>query len=218
MFDTLLGFQIDFLQIPNLKSLCTCSPSAKTNPKFFRSDFAITILRVDRIPLRSNIVILLGNLGGNRYFMITFLSLTSYPTKKAYGVTTKYTMEALEESGITTEIISADNLRAKKILGQFTASLISSVRLLFHPGFSLIGKYAFSVNRFLYNFYLTIELEKSGNYRFWTRDIRLAGFLQDHFSNSRVVLEIHQYPNDSEKEILKWLRDRSWSALSAKQF
>ncbi len=140
--------------------------------------------------------------------MVTFLSLPSYPTKKAYGVTTKYTMSALQESGIPTEILSTNNLMPKKFWGRVASFLICSSKQLFRPSFSFIGKYAFVINRVLFCLYLSIEFKKSKSYRFWTRDIRLAFFLQRYFANCRVVLEIHQFPNLSELRYLQRLGGR----------
>jgi glycosyltransferase involved in cell wall biosynthesis len=60
----------------------------------------------------------------------------------------------------------------------------------------------------MFNFYLKVELEKSKSYKFWVRDIRLASFLEKHFVNCRVVLEIHQYPSVYELSYLRQLGDR----------
>lgn len=140
--------------------------------------------------------------------MVTFLSLAAYPTRKAYGVTIKFTMSALEEIGIRTSLISINNLNPKRFLGRFVSCLISFFRLFFRLDFSPLGKYAFSINRLLFDLYLFLELKNSDLYTFWIRDIRLAGFLQKHFENCLIVLEVHQFPNVSEVRILQQLGNR----------
>lgn len=140
--------------------------------------------------------------------MITFLSLAAYPTRKAYGITTKYTMSALEALGYPISIIASNTLVPTKILSRVATFLIFAFRLLFQPAFSPISKYAFTLTRIMFKLYLKVELKKLEYYRFWTRDIRLACFLEKHFSNSRIILEIHQFPNARELFYLRQLGER----------
>lgn len=140
--------------------------------------------------------------------MIIFLSLAAYPTRKAYGITTKYTMGALEALGYSTKMIASNSLVPTKTLSRISTFLILAFRLLFQHSFSPISKYAFAMTRIMFKQYLKVELKNFECYSFWTRDIRLACFLEKHFSNSRVILEIHQFPNARELPYLRQLGER----------
>jgi hypothetical protein len=117
-------------------------------------------------------------------------------------------MGALEALGFPTTIIASNSLVPKKFLSRVATFLIFAFRLLFQPAFSPVGKYAFTMTRIMFNLYLRVELKKLECYRFWTRDIRLARFLEKYFSNSRIILEIHQFPNARELPYLRQLGER----------
>lgn len=139
--------------------------------------------------------------------MITFLSLSPYPTTKAYGVTLKNTCEAALELGFNTRIVAPNNLQPSSFEGRFLNWILKNLRHAYRERWVIRGRIAFYLHRILFQLYLQRELVHSTGDILWLRDVRLAHFFSKKYKIS-VVLEIHQIPNRRELHILKNLPDR----------
>lgn len=140
--------------------------------------------------------------------MITFLSLSPYPTTKAYGVTLKNTYEAALEFGFNARIVAPNNLQPSSHEGRFLNWILKNLRHAYREGWIIRGRIAFNLHRTLFLLYLQREILHSTGDILWVRDVRLAYLLS---KNSKIflVLEIHQLPNRQEMYFLKRLSNRA---------
>lgn len=124
---------------------------------------------------------------------VLFPILARYPTEKAYGVTTKYTAEAIQNLGFDTFILTPKPglHQYSKVptvaLGNFLYHLVMNDRI------SMLKNLRFSA--FQVYFYLTILVK----YRFqgnvyWTRDL-LISFLLSLQKSNVVICEVHRTPS-----------------------
>jgi hypothetical protein len=139
--------------------------------------------------------------------MITFLSLSPYPTTKAYGVTLKNTYEAALEFGFNARIVAPNNLQPSSYEGRLLNWILKNLRHAYRERWIIRGRIAFHLHRILFQIYLQRKLLHSAGDILWVRDVRLAYFLSKN-SEISVVLEIHQLPNRRELFFLRKLPNR----------
>jgi glycosyltransferase involved in cell wall biosynthesis len=126
---------------------------------------------------------------------ITFILNVRFPTEKAYGVTTEFTLRAIEETKTCLVTVITPNL--DKNLNSNLRVL--EVRLPFadlynyaNKSWPSLGPYFFTFWKMFYPFKLLIQISKSNNL-IWSRDIftslvfSLAGF--------NTLCEIHRTPS-----------------------
>lgn len=124
--------------------------------------------------------------------MIYFLSLTHFPTKKAYGVTISGTHLAAVASGFKSEVIAPNSLEGTNLGSKSLLACMRVLRFLYRGVPAAISKLAFAVHRVLFCVVVKIVLTPKSLDVFWIRDLSLAEFLSRHFPNNRVILEVHQ--------------------------
>lgn len=124
--------------------------------------------------------------------MIYFLSLTQFPTNKAYGVTLLGTYKAALASGYQAEILSPNSLQAKNLTERLLLSMMKSLRKAYGGIPLIFTKIAFAIHKRIFFEFIKRQLSTSTQYIFWIRDLTLAHFLSIHFPQSKIVLELHQ--------------------------
>jgi len=124
--------------------------------------------------------------------MIYFLSLTHFPTKKAYGVTISGTHLAAVASGFKAEVIAPNSLEGSNLRSKSLLICMRALRFLYRGVPALISKLAFAAHRVLFCLVIKTQLAPNPLDVFWIRDLSLAEFLSRHFPNNRVILEVHQ--------------------------
>jgi hypothetical protein len=129
--------------------------------------------------------------------MINFISLTEYPTRKAYGVTLSGTYLAAIESGFEAQIIVPNIFAEGTLLRKGVLNCMQQLRKLYGGVPSLISKIAFVIHQQFFSIFLKIELDCNTSDIFWVRDLKLAQFLSKNFPNSKILIEIHQLQSNS---------------------
>lgn len=124
--------------------------------------------------------------------MIYFLSLTHFPTKKAYGVTISGTHLAALASGFKAEVIAPNSLEGNNLGSKSLLVCMRVLRVLYRGVPAAISKLAFALHRVLFCFVIKTVLAPNSFDVFWIRDLSLAEFLSRHFPDNRVILEVHQ--------------------------
>jgi len=135
---------------------------------------------------------------------VTYFSVVRYPTEKAYGVTIFYTMQALEEIGHQTLIISPENLdnfgkqsRIRRGLNHFFKKLVRN-----SYDRKANSKWRFTKRRLV----IAILSRYAIPYKteiLWLRDpiVGLLNYRKPYYR--KVVIEVHQPLKIFEKVILK---------------
>lgn len=129
--------------------------------------------------------------------MINFISLTEYPTRKAYGVTLSGTYLAAIESGFEAQIIAPNIVAEGTLLRKGVLNCMQQIRKLYGGVPTFISKIAFVMHQHLFSNLLKIDFDFDTSDIFWVRDLKLAQFLSKNFPNSRIVIEIHQLQSNS---------------------
>ncbi len=129
--------------------------------------------------------------------MINFISLTEYPTRKAYGVTLSGTYLAAIESGFEAQILAPNIVTERMLLRNGVLNCMRQIRKLYGGVPTLISKIAFVTHQQLFSNLLKVEFDCNTSDIFWVRDLKLAQFLSKNFPNSRIVIEIHQLQSNS---------------------
>jgi glycosyltransferase involved in cell wall biosynthesis len=137
--------------------------------------------------------------------MIFFLSLTEYPTKKAYGVTLSGTYVAAIKSGFDAKIIAPNSYQASRRGARLVLTCMRTLRKLYGGVPTIISKVAFAAHRIFFFQFIKLEFDQDLSDAFWIRDLDLARFLSRHFPFCRVVLEIHQLQSDRALRQLRYL-------------
>jgi hypothetical protein len=140
--------------------------------------------------------------------MIYFLSLTQFPTRKAYGVTLAGTYRAVIESEFEAQIVAPNSLHSQRFWTKLLLNLMRMLRRFYSGVPVLLSKVAFAVHRILFCQVIKAELSRNSLDVFWIRDLSLAQFLNHHFPDNRVILEIHQLQSDKNMRKLEELSDR----------
>ena len=136
--------------------------------------------------------------------MITFLSLSPFPTTKAYGVTLKYTHDAVVDLGMNAQIISVNKLNCRNYRLRFLNWVMEQLRHTYREKWALIGKIGFYLHRKLFQIYILSEVKIKSDDVLWLRDIRLTRSISYKIITP-IVLEVHQIPSRKEVEILNSL-------------
>lgn len=138
--------------------------------------------------------------------IVLFPVLSRYPTEKAFGITTRFTAEAVQSLGYETYILAPK--RGFKLESTVSTIMIGERfhNKLLNNKIKILVNLRFSI--FQIHFYFSI-LKKYGvkNKIFWTRDIFLAFLLSLQKSNS-VVCEIHRTPSAMNRSILYFLKNK----------
>ena len=139
--------------------------------------------------------------------IVVYFSNVRYPTEKAYGVTIFYTMQALEELGHKSMIISPSNFN------EFGRSQISRLILkyfwnktsLINSKSRLIDKQLFIIKRIILALYSRYLIPSTTD-TLWIRD-PLIGLLNYKKSNiKKVVVEVHLKPHSIDLLLLKLMQ------------
>jgi glycosyltransferase involved in cell wall biosynthesis len=138
---------------------------------------------------------------------ITFFLSVRFPTEKAYGVTTSYTVSALEKTGkyhavIVTPIIDQSiktNLKVERLNTPFNFDLTRNKFNFKHNSMNQLFLY---LKKLIYYSKVALTLEKKNN-TIWCRDISAA--LVFCSLGHRVLCELHRTPNKVDTFILKVL-------------
>lgn len=130
--------------------------------------------------------------------MINFLSLTEYPTRKAYGVTLSGTCTAACEAGFQTRIISPNYSPVTRFGSSRVLKCMRYLRKLYGGVPAVISKVAFAAHRTLFYQFIRHEFDFDKTDIFWVRDAKLAKFLSKEYPECRIVLEIHQIQSRTE--------------------
>ena len=128
---------------------------------------------------------------------ITFFLSVRFPTEKAYGVTTSYTISALEKTGkynvvvVTPNIDKSieTNIKVKNLNTPFNYDLTRN-KFNFSP--NSINQFFLYLKKAIYYFKVGFTLEKKNN-TIWCRDISAAYIFC--IIGHRVLCELHRMPN-----------------------
>ena len=135
-----------------------------------------------------------------------FILLSRYPTKKAYGVTTRYSAKALKDLNYQTKIVTPFSYKPEnsevdiEIIGNRVA------RFLLKWNFNTCVKFRF--NSFLLIYTLLVRKKYNDvNNVLWCRDIMFT-FILSFVSKNRFVCEIHRSPLKLQKILFRILLKR----------
>lgn len=137
---------------------------------------------------------------------IDFLLTSSYPTEKAYGVTTLETAHAIREMGINTRILSIGSSNSDSaqnqivLLNSFATNLLTRLLKLDIKYFNF---FAFKGRALLLGRIMLRECARNLTDVIWTRDVFIAFLFS--LSKRSGILELHQNPNFLVRAILKVL-------------
>jgi hypothetical protein len=138
--------------------------------------------------------------------IVLFPVLSRYPTEKAFGITTRFTAEAVQSLGYETYILAPK--RGFKIESKVSTIIIGEGlhNKLLNNRIKILVNFRFSIFQIYYYFSI---LKKYGlrNKIFWTRDIFLSLLLSLQKSNS-VVCEIHRTPSAINRSVLYFLKNK----------
>ena len=132
-----------------------------------------------------------------------FLSLSRFPTNKAYGVTTEFTALAAKNLDFKVTISTPlfDKSLSSELLVSATANHLADKLLSRKIRIALTARF----NIFLFIFAIHNTFKFRGKHVvFWTRDILLA-FLMMKFSRNYIICEIHRNPGKLQNMFLKFL-------------
>ncbi len=124
---------------------------------------------------------------------VLFPILARYPTEKAYGVTTKYTAEAIQNLGFDTFILTPKPgaHQYSKVptvaLGKFFYQLAMNDRI------NILINLRFSVFQIYFYLNILVKYRFQGNI-YWTRDL-LISFLLSLKKSNTVICEVHRTPS-----------------------
>ena len=138
---------------------------------------------------------------------VVYFSNVRYPTEKAYGVTIFYTMQALEELGHNSMVISPSNFN------EFGRSQISRLILKYFWNKTstinfksrLIDKHFFTIKRIIAALYSRYLIPSTTDI-LWIRDplIGLLNYKKSHIK--KVVVEVHVKPHSTGLLLLKLMQ------------
>lgn len=125
---------------------------------------------------------------------------TDYPTRRAYGVTTRNTAEALTGEGHDVEILSTSNTVADAKSRIFRISQPHLRKAFRYSG--LLGKAAHHLSKAVF----VREILKRNSLKeadlIWVRDLYLAKALRSYFPGKPICVEIHQAPSGRQSRYL----------------
>ena len=131
---------------------------------------------------------------------IIYVSPVRYPTEKAYGVTIKYTMAALELFGYECKVVDFQALTASRFSQCFRNQYMKKLnRLIDHLGF---GRLLFNLKRLLVALVARQQFSRESQI-LWTRDPLIALTLNLTRKPSSTVIEVHQVPHFLDKILMR---------------
>jgi glycosyltransferase involved in cell wall biosynthesis len=148
---------------------------------------------------------------------IFFILDVRYPTEKAYGVTTKYTVEAIESlNRYIVTIITPKSEQFSEMASNIleVAMPLNALRELGMNQKKLISKVTYHLWKAIYAFKLMLIIDRQ-NTLIWLRDVRLAVIFS--ILRYKVVCEIHREPSNwlmLEFKILKRLSNVTLAVIS----
>ncbi len=139
---------------------------------------------------------------------IYFLSMTKFPTRKAYGVTLKGTFEAALAEGFHAMILAPDDLKVNGLKSRTSLMVMKILRKFYNFQSCSIAKLAFLLHGRLYSNLVCAQVKANANDIFWVRDLMLAKILTQQFPKNKIIFEIHQLqPKKKLKQIMKLPED-----------
>ena len=138
---------------------------------------------------------------------VDFLLTSSYPTEKAYGVTTSETAKAIREMGIDTRILSVGSSNSDSaqnhivLLNSYATNLLTKTLQL---DIKYLNYLVFKGRALLLGRLMLKECARNATDIVWTRDLYVAFLFS--LRKRRGILELHQNPNFIVQKILKILR------------
>ncbi len=131
---------------------------------------------------------------------IIYVSTARYPTEKAYGVTIKYTMSALELIGYNCQIVDFGALTTRR---QAIFLHCRMVRILKEFSSHLgLGRVVFNLKR-LKVAIAARHLFSDDGHTLWTRDPLIALIVNMTRKPSNTVIEVHQVPHLLDKILMR---------------
>ncbi len=133
---------------------------------------------------------------------IIYVSTARFPTEKAYGITIKYTMRALQLFGYNCRVVDFRALATRRLATLFD---YRSVQILKEFSFQLgFGRLVFNLKR------LTVamaarHLFMDGGKILWTRDPLIAFIVNLTRKPANTVIEVHQVPHLLDKLLMRRL-------------
>lgn len=145
---------------------------------------------------------------------ILFLMTAKYPTHKAYGVTTGETAKTLRLHGNYVEIWSLFHSDSNELVDQYgnkvknlDSAYLGKIRNKLLNS-RLFGSLAFVISSMLITRRTLFKLRIESRDIIWLRDIYLA-YKVSKKTNAQVVLELHQWPKEFHRKILRVLTRKS---------
>lgn len=133
---------------------------------------------------------------------VIYVSPARYPTEKAYGVTIKYTMEALENLGYEIQVVDPEVLINQKNSTRLDGQLIHQLNKRNRN--VRFSRSNFNLVRLLVA--LTSRAQFTDRKEIlWTRDPLIAIVVNLFRRPSNTIIEIHQYPHLFDKVLLRIL-------------
>lgn len=118
---------------------------------------------------------------------------TDFPTRRAYGITTAYTVDAVVAAGHSASVLSTSNLPSHG-----ASRFYQTVQPWFRRRFSLpysIGAFAHHASRALFFHEVERILASCATDAFWIRDFYLGAKLRSVFPQAPICIEVHQPPS-----------------------
>jgi glycosyltransferase involved in cell wall biosynthesis len=127
---------------------------------------------------------------------VLFVILGRYPTEKAYGVTTKNTLEALKALGIKTYCVSYPDFNAIDLPEGFYSfkegRIARFLRYQSYKSFGYFGKACWKITTHLALRQVSELIQTHSPSVLWIRDSRILKRLPRYSSSLKVILEIHE--------------------------
>ena len=145
---------------------------------------------------------------------VWFVFDVRYPTEKAYGVTTNFTANAIQNLGaydVTVMTSKLDNRFSSSVNSIEIVMPFSKIREFGLKQNHLISKFTFNAWKYLYPLKL-FKVIKRKNSLIWLRDVRMS--LIFCFFRYQVVCEIHREPSVISKFELKVLKSMSNATIA----
>ena len=124
----------------------------------------------------------------------TFVLLSPYPTSKAYGVTTKYTFEAVANLGLKTSLLAPNDLNTYSfgVRGRIALAVYSSLKKTFNRS-GLVSVVCFYLTAILWLINLRQDPRIKSARIIWSRNLVIPLMLRS--KNIIHISEVHQPPS-----------------------
>lgn len=136
---------------------------------------------------------------------IAMVLLSRYPTKKAYGITTKYTVSALRSMGHHVEVFSPDNEHVYKAVPAGLVAKAINSKLLKFSNISILSKIQFLAISVVWLIVVKAYLKKKNFDLVWARHLLVPIWLS---STDSMFCELHSKPN----LLLSWILNQTRKA------